>query len=194
MSHFHRAQITFLVLLLLLVLLVYLCKALIKGIKKGSSGRICTGIAILLVLGVIIPVARYSYPYPISVHLEEVAQVKLTEKVANPDHQSWYCIYNIPLFGEFCENSYWGLPTCQIEGEYPPMDFSRYTYLLSFEREVKGLRYHEWDNKGPEIVDWGTSAKWGSAELSEEITEGIIFIYRFPKQAIDNIAVTKYNC
>ena len=55
------------------------------------------------------------------------------------------------------------------------------------------MSYYVWDNKGPGIVDLGTANKWGTAVLSDEKYENKIFVYRFPRVAIDNIYGTKYE-
>lgn len=185
---------TLLIFLLLVVILVYFVKTLVKlkAQKRSRMECICVLILTIAVVCIMFPVSLYVWPFPISVKLEEVAQMTATEDISIPEERSWYCVYDIRYFGNASEESYCGLPNCQTNEEYPTMDFDRYTYLISFEREVLELSYYVWDNKGPGIIDFGTSTKWGTAELSEEISEGIIYIYRFPKMAIDNIAVTKY--
>ena len=118
------------------------------------------------------------------------------EEIDLPEELSWYCVYHIdffPFLNDCSEDSYWGLPIEKVKEGYPEFDLDKYTYLFSFERKVEKLSYYVWDHKGPGIVDLGTANKWGTAVLSDETYENKIFIYRFPKVAVDNKNTTKYR-
>lgn len=197
MSSAQAAWVTLLVLMAVFSIFLLLIKTLNSVIKHKDGTMITAIIVALVVITVLasIPLSLYSWPFPISIKTEEVARVTATQDISRPYEESWYCVYDVQYFGseELSESSYCGIPTCPIVGEYPPMDFDRYTYLFSFEREVTEITYYVWDNKGPGIVDLGTATKWGTAKISDEVNKGIIYIYRLPKMAIDNIHVTKYE-
>ncbi len=188
---------TFFVLLIILALGIFItleCLDVIKWTKHFSRFVLVRKItAIVLLVVIAIPFLRYAWPFNISVEFEEFAQLKSKEQIISVDeNDDWYCIYDIGWFSEYSNTSYWGWPRYEVEGGYPELELDKYTYLISFERKVISLSYNVWDCKEPPIVDLGKSTKWGTAVLSDEITPNVIYVYRFPKKAIDNINVTKY--
>lgn len=179
-------------LIVLFVFLVWRTVLSIKNQKKLSTVKLAFFSLIVLVL--VVSIVPYARPYDITIEPERIASVKVLEKVnfEKDFSSSWYCVYKIDgLFGT--EESYRGLvPQVAVEPVFPEMDLDRYTYLYSLGREVKELYYNVWDSRGKAPFDLGTTNKWGKVTFSDGYAEDLIYVYRFPKVAVDNIIGTKY--
>lgn len=187
-------MLTCLALLVVIMLVAYTIKTILSYLKKKEHGIsiLFLVVAVFLLMVMAVPLSMYSWPFDIEVDFEKIAQLQEPGKIHVDGDEAWFCIYDIKYFGELSEASYWGFPIINTVDEIPVLDLDKYTYMISFEREVTKLTYNVWDNKGPAIVDFGISTKWGKAELSDDISEGTVYIYRMPKIAVDNIKGTKY--
>lgn len=198
MNFYLKSVLTLFVALATIALTIWLFLSIKKDVKASRTNKtvrtiiksICCVIAGLS----IIPLLLYSYPFDISVNFEQIDEVITEEDMQCIEGKEWSCDYHVEHFSLFAGNytvdSYHGAP---VAVDASGFDYSKYTYMFSFERKVEKLSYQVWNTKNSiGIIDFGTDTKWGTAKLSEERYEGKIFVYRFPKKAIDNKQNTKY--
>ncbi|MBQ9544956.1 MAG: hypothetical protein IJV00_07510 [Clostridia bacterium] len=174
---------------LLAVFLRRICVLFKRGYSLSAVMLICAAVVLAAVMCVLVP---YSWPYDITVKPEKVAEIRSPEKLST-DTDGWYCVYSIDgLFGT-SRDSYRALPQIRTESGFPEMDLDRYTYLFSFGKEISALKYNVWDSLDKAPFDLGMSGKWARADFSGEVSEYTVYVYRFPRAAVDNAAGTKYE-
>ena len=203
-DHTTRIILSLIVLVLLLILTVSIVLLIRRAvIKKTAISIIIAVMSTIIITPIIVLYASYAYPFDVYVDIEfvDAIELKSTNKVSN-DKRDWYCLYDyqssfIDLMASeelLLDNGAGGtkFTFLEVSGECPKADFDRYTYLVSKGYEVKSLKYNVWDCKGPPLCDLNLGPKWGIAELSQNY-DSKIYIYRFPKKAINNPEGTKYE-
>lgn len=136
--------------------------------------------------------SNYSRVTDVNVKLEKVSEITVTDEFTG---EYWYCIYKIshPLLSSPMESYNTHFPNVKTNESFPDTDFTKYTYLISRGYEVKKLSYNVWDLHGTPVLDFGLATKWGEVEYGDELDTEKLYIYRFPKRAIDNIELTDYQ-
>lgn len=189
MGNIFKSLLVLLFLLTLLAISIWLiCRCIIRQrsgtLKKGIVIRtvLCTLVAILCVIAFgdyVYPFERTLKPVPHGVAILPEDQV-----LEYPGQKHWRGAYE--QFGLYAGSFYFDAESfpSQVYGvDLPPMDFKRYSYIITFGQEIEKLTYNVWDTIDRPVR---TGAKVGHMVLDDEFNPEMIYIYRIPKIRIEN--------
>lgn len=167
-----------------LTVLAALLALLISFRKANRSKLLLRVIAAIFAAMLVVFLMPYLSSRDIEVDLElcYVLTDVTDEKNRKLDSLEWYAIYE--EYGLGVDSRFNQQTISWVE--WPELDLERYTYIVSFGREMTSLSYNVWESRQPAILDLGTSFKIGIAEFGEEIDTSLVYIYRIPKMRIDH--------
>ncbi len=188
----------FLFFAVLIVCVAVICFAIWRIIKTRSIGRrVLLVLLCFLMVGVFLVDVLSFYPFDITISLEKIAETEVQrdldyyENDEIDDHsqlvkgksisRQWWCIYDGPTYSS--------LPS-DFKGKVE-IDLNKYTYVVSLEREIEKLTVNVKDHRGDTQIGALLDIKYCKAKLSEEKTEGKIYVYRCRKIRMDNPFLTK---
>ncbi len=175
------------------------------SLKCLKNKRICRGIILFVVVSIIlclaVPLFYYTWPFDIHVKYELVGDYRMVDEREVRPGEEWYCVYRIggnstvwrEYTNDVIDQSVWGPPTYPIEGSLPDYDFSQYSYVFSFGYQIEEISYTVWDSYADFPFNFGFAEKLCRASLSESYYERTMFVYRLPRQAIQNIDITRFG-
>lgn len=100
-----------------------------------------------------------------------------------PGQKFWHGAYE--AFGLYAESFYFNpYEKRSIYGfDWPPMDFKRYCYIITYGQKIESLSYNVWETIDAPIV---TGAKAGKMVLCADFSPDKIYVYQIPKIRIEN--------
>lgn len=178
--------------LVFLIALVATCVLLVaKCIKKHREGclkkthvlvvlcSICLTVVCLLNMG------AYAYPFERTLEPVLIAEFDVPEgfELEYPGQKFWHGAYE--EYGLYAESFYFNPNnTNSIYGfGWPPMDFERYCYVITYGQKIEALSYNVWETIDEPIR---TGAKVGHMVLKEEFSPEKVYVYQIPKVRIEN--------
>ncbi len=180
-----------LVLLALLALVLFAIYRTIICIQKHRDGdlnkraiislgcHICVTVIILSLFG------NYVYPFERTLDPVLIAEFDVPEKYAldYPGQVFWHGAYK--EYGLYAESFHFDPDN--LESKYgfgwPPMDFDRHNYIITYGQKIEKLSYNVWDTIDAPIR---TGAKAGHMVLDENFYPEKVFVYEIPKVRIEN--------
>lgn len=181
-----------LVLFLLLVLTLLIVFFAVNCIRAWRNKDLTWRLVLLLLCSICITVpcfaffGGYVYPFERTLNPKLVAEFEVTEKyeLDYPGQEFWRGAYEAyGLWGQ----SLWFDPDDVFESKYgfgwPPMDFDRYSYIITYGQKIESLSYNVWDTID---VPFRTGAKAGHMILDEAFSPEKVYVYQIPKLRIDN--------
>ena len=178
--------------LIFLVLLVVVCIVfIIRCVKKYNHRALSTAYtitALLLVLITLLCIVCFGdYVYPFERHLDPILiaefDVPSQYELEYPGQKFWHGAYE--QFGFYAESFYFDPdnPDTIYGFGWPPMDFERYCYVITYGQKIVSLSYNVWETIDEPIR---TGAKVGHMILDDEFAPSKVYIYRIPKVRIEN--------
>lgn len=191
MSNQLKSVFVILSILILIALLLFIIRSICKSVHPSIISIVASCVLSLAIVVSIFALFPYTRITDVTVELEKVAEIPVMNEFSDP---YWYCMYEIsyPFLPGSIDSYSTQFPFVENKEPFPKVDFTKYTYLISRGYEVKKLSYNVWDCHGTPILDFGLSTKWGTVAYENELDEHKLYIYRFPKKAVDNIACTDY--
>jgi hypothetical protein len=114
-----------------------------------------------------------------------IAEFDVPEEYAleYPGQKFWHGAYE--KFGLYAESFYFNPNNNEsIYGfGWPPMDFKRYCYVVTYGQKIDKLTYNVWETIDDPIR---TGAKAGHMILDDTFCAEKVYIYRIPKIRIEN--------
>jgi len=127
----------------------------------------------------------YVYPFERKVEPVLIAEFNVPEEyeLKYPGQKFWHGAYG--AYGLYAESFYFNPNNSNsIYGfGWPPMDFNRYCYIITYGQRIQSLTYNVWETIEEPIR---TGAKVGHMILCDEFSPEKVYVYRIPKVRIEN--------
>ena len=175
-------------LLTLIIIAICLAARCVKIKKEGVLQKKDVFICSVFVLFTIICIAifgDYLNPFdrPLSPVLIAEFEVPEEFELEYPGEKFWHGAYE--QYGLYAESFHFNPnERSSIYGfGWPPMDFDRYCYIITYGQKIESLSYNVW-----ETIDYPvrTGAKVGHMVLSDDFSPEKVYVYQIPKIRIDN--------
>lgn len=165
--------------------------SIIQCVKKSKTGilrkkdiikSVCITSCAVLCISLF---GDYIYPFERRLEPVLVAEFEVPEEyeLDYPGQQFWHGAY--AQFGLYAESFYFNPEdTSSIYGfDWPPMNFERYSYIITYGQEIESLSYCVWDTIDLPVR---TGAKVGYMTLSDDFSPEKVYVYRIPRIRIEN--------
>ena len=179
------------VFILLMVLVLILVILIVNGISKYKENILSKKYVILTICYSIITVlcltlfGDYVYPFERRIEPVLIAEFSVPEKyvLKYPGQEFWHGAYE--EYGLYAGSFYFNTEKkTSIYGfDWPPMDFDRYNYIITYGQKIKTLSYNVWETIDEPVR---TGAKVGHMILCDEFEPNKGYIYQIPKIRIEN--------
>lgn len=158
------------------------CKDAYESYEPYTGKCIFTGLLCLVALSSSLGMLDYLYPFDRSVKFELYATLVIPPENTLQTPQFWHAAYD-NIQGD---DSFFFDPDekySHLGFEWPSMDYSNHTYIITYGQELESLSYNVWD-----VVRYPfyTGVKIGHAELSDSFDPNIVYVYEIPRIRIDN--------
>lgn len=132
----------------------------------------------------------YVYPFERTLEPVLIAEIDAPKgyELEHPGQKFWHGAYE--AYGLHAESLYYNPNNRHNPNDRDPygiwmipMDFQRYSYIITYGQKIESLSYNVWETID---VPVRTGAKEGHMVLSEEFHPEKVYIYQIPKMRIDN--------
>lgn len=127
----------------------------------------------------------YVYPFERTIDPILIAEFDVPEgyELEFPGQKYWHGAYG--EFGFYAESFYFNPNNSNsVYGfGWPPMDFDRYCYIITYGQKIDTLSYNVWETIDVPIR---TGAKVGHMILDDEFSPEKVYVYQIPKVRIEN--------
>lgn len=127
----------------------------------------------------------YVYPFERTIDPILIAEFDVPEgyELEFPGQKYWHGAYE--EFGFYAESFYFNPNNSNsVYGfGWPPMDFDRYCYIITYGQKIDTLSYNVWETIDVPIR---TGAKVGHMILDDEFSPEKVYVYQIPKVRIEN--------
>lgn len=173
--------------LILLICIAYLVWCVVKYKNNIIKCKDVLVLACLICLTLFFVVYLGDYVYPFERTLEPVLIAEFdvpNEYILDyPGQKFWHGAYT--SFGLYAESFYFNPnnSNSMYGFGWPPMDFDRYCYIITYGQKICSLSYNVWETIDEPIR---TGAKVGHMILCDEFFPEKVYVYQIPKVRIEN--------
>lgn len=185
--HILKSALVFICLIAMLLLSINLVIKCIKRMHNNVKVVHIISALCCVVITCLSTVLFGDYVYPFERTLDPVliAEFDVPEEyeLEYPGQKFWHGAYE--EFGLYSHSFYFNPNDNQsIYGfGWPPMDFERHSYIITYGQKIESLSYNVWDTIDAPIR---TGAKVGHMILEKEFSPEKVYIYQIPKIRIEN--------